>query len=117
MTSLLAFGFQVVAAPVVASSAAIPLRASPPMLVKPPPAYTVEPLTARASTKLFALGLQAETDRSEARCARLDREDPPTAVKSPPMYQPPAPSEITTSTVPTTFGNEGGSAPLAASRG
>src|SRR5262249_30016404 len=39
-----------VACPVAASSAAIPLRGWPPTVENLPPAYTVEPLTARAST-------------------------------------------------------------------
>jgi hypothetical protein len=47
---LLAPGFHSVASPVVASSAAMYLRTLPPMLVNEPPAYTVEPLTARAYT-------------------------------------------------------------------
>jgi hypothetical protein len=49
-TELLAFGFQAIAFPVVASNAAIYLRLCPPMLVKVPPAYTVVPLTASEMT-------------------------------------------------------------------
>src|SRR5213592_4711948 len=56
-----AFGSQEVASPVVASSAAMLFRDCPPMLVNPPPTYTVVPLTARASTQASGFGFQAET--------------------------------------------------------
>src|SRR5262245_8149709 len=46
---------------VLPSSAAIPFRAWPPMCVNPPPAYTVLPLTASASTALSAFGSQDVT--------------------------------------------------------
>ena len=51
-----------VANPVVASSAAMRLRACPPMVVNSPAAYTRLPFTASASTfpgELLALGFQA----------------------------------------------------------
>ena len=43
-------GFQAVASPVVASSAAIRFRDCPPIVVKSPPAYAVLPLTANFRT-------------------------------------------------------------------
>src|SRR4051812_49761408 len=45
-----AFGFQAVAAPVRALSAAMAQRRRPPILVKSPPAYTVAPDSASART-------------------------------------------------------------------
>src|SRR5437762_351448 len=58
-TAPFALGFHTVAAPVVASSPAMWLRAFPPIEPKlPPPAYTVEPKAARARTRLSAFGSQ-----------------------------------------------------------
>src|SRR5215831_2307076 len=90
-TWALAFGFHAVTAPVVASSAAIRLRGCPPTLVKYPPAYTVEPLTARANT------LEAPTPLTEgshpvatplaaSSAARFLRAYPPRMLKPPPTY-------------------------------
>src|ERR1044071_22857 len=115
-TPLLALGLHPVATPVVASSAAIRSRACPPMLVKGPPAETVDPPTATARTSPWGFGFQAETERSEAKCAMFVRGKPPTVVNWPPIYQPPAPSETTADKEPRTFGKDGGSAPLAISR-
>ena len=63
-----AFGFQAVAWPVVASSAAILLRLAPPTLLNSPATYTVEPETASASTA--AVGARVP-DRVE-RAVRLE---------------------------------------------
>lgn len=52
------FGFQLVARPVEASTAAIRFLACPPMLVKSPPGYTVEPETATAKTSELGFGIQ-----------------------------------------------------------
>src|SRR5262245_14488037 len=116
-TSPLTSGFQGVTAPVSASSSAIPSRGCPLTPVKLPPAYTLDPLTAKAYTAPLAPGFHADTARSDVTCAMLDLETPPTTVKYPPMYHPPAPSETTVETPPNTFGNPGRGMPVAASRG
>ena len=57
--SVLAFGFQAVAAPLAAFSAAMWLRACPPMLMNPAAGVHRAPLTARAWTPSFAFGSKA----------------------------------------------------------
>ena len=57
-TSRFAVGFQAVASPVVASSAAMRLRACPPMFLNCPATYTVAPFTANARTSRSAAGSQ-----------------------------------------------------------
>ena len=56
-----------------ASSSAMQLLACPPMLVKPPPTYTVELPTAIVPILLLGPGSQADNERSAAKCARPDR--------------------------------------------
>jgi hypothetical protein len=51
-TVLLEFAFHGVAAPVAVLSAAIPVRAWPPIIVNEPHAYTVAPLTRMSLTEL-----------------------------------------------------------------
>ena|SRR2546422_1908609 len=84
-----ALGFHPVGVPVAASIAAIRLRTCPPILVKYPPEYTVEPLTARASTLPapgpVAPGFHAvATPDAASSAARLLRAYPPTMVNAPP---------------------------------
>ena len=86
------------------------------MTVKVPPAYTVLPLTANASTVMFAFGSHAETVWSARMWARLERGIPPTCVKTPPTYQPPDPSRATAFTTPATLGIPSGK-PVVASSG
>src|SRR5947199_116543 len=81
----LAFGFQAVAVPVTASSAALLLRACPPMLVKSPPAYTAEPLTAGVWTCERAFGFHAVAAMvTESSAVMLMRELPQMKLKAPP---------------------------------
>ena len=99
-----ALGFHVVAAPVVASRAAINLRVCPPIRMKSPPAYIVMLDTAKTRTVLLALGFQAGSSLPLGRIwAILLRATVPTLVKAPPIYQPPAPSETQLFTVPFTL--------------
>src|SRR5215471_15570584 len=90
-TSPSAFGFQAVASPVPVSSAAIRLRDWPPALVKAPPTYSVAPSSARALTPASVPGFHASTEPLDVTWARFSRAAPPTELKLPPMYQPPAP--------------------------
>jgi len=81
-----------VTTPLVASTAAIRLRACPPTVTNWPPTKTVLPETARQKTVLLAPGFHADTvPFALIRASRL-RATPPTSVNVPPMYQPPAPS-------------------------
>src|SRR5882672_1673894 len=83
----LALGFQLVARPVAESIAAIRLRACPPMLAKPPPAYTLEPLTAMAMTEPSGLGFHVVARPVVASSAAiLLRGCPPMLEKAPPAY-------------------------------
>ncbi|MEI6623600.1 MAG: hypothetical protein WCP28_17050 [Actinomycetes bacterium] len=66
--------------------AARQLRAVPPIVVKYPPTYTVDPDTANAYTMPSAVGFQeGSTVPSELMWARLLRVCPRTEVKPPPM--------------------------------
>src|SRR3990172_5751089 len=88
LTVLLAPGFQAVASPVVALSAAMKFRACPPMLVNVPPTYTLEPETAIASRlPLVALGFQLVALPIVAlRAAILFLDESPMLVNDPPAY-------------------------------
>src|SRR5438309_11792765 len=75
------------------------------MLVKSPPAYTVEPFNARARTMPLAFGAHEATLRLDRTWATLALATPPTESNAPPMNQPPLPSFSTVLTVPCTFGS------------
>lgn len=82
----LAFGFQLVALPVVVSKAAILFRAAAPMFEKLPPTYNVFPLNANALTENpVGLGFH-EVARPEfiSRAAIRLRDCPPIEVNVPP---------------------------------
>src|SRR5690349_8056451 len=82
-------GANAVAAPVVARSSATPGRAAPPMLVKPPTAYTLlrPGDTTISFTVQSELGLNGWTARVAALTAATRRlSTPPTLVNVPPTY-------------------------------
>src|SRR5690606_22202910 len=80
-------GFHPVATPVVALTAASSSRSSPPMLLNWPPTYTVEPLTASASTLPSTLGFQAASAPVVMlNAAARFRATPSTSVNVPPAY-------------------------------
>src|SRR5437867_10775660 len=82
-----ALGFQAVAVPVAASSAAIWFRDCPPITEKPPPAYTVPSLTASVDTMPLQVGFQAVADPVTASSAAIRlRVCPPIVLKVPPTY-------------------------------
>ena len=84
---MLAFGFQAEASPVEASSAAMRFRFCPPMVVKSPPAYTVEPLTASARTVEYAVAFGSHALARPVvalSAAMVLRDWPPIAVNMPP---------------------------------
>src|SRR5262245_34266644 len=111
-----AFGFHAVAVPS-RSMAATRFRGVDAMLVNDPPTYTTRSVAAIARIGPLAPGFQSETLLSARMRAMFNLESPPTALKDPPMYQPPAPSGVATLTVPRTFGNPGRAAPLTGSSG
>ena len=65
----------------------------------------------------MAKGFQGERLLSDRIWARLVRNVPPTAVKAPPMNQPPLPSGAMVNTDPATFGKPLRGAPVPASSG
>ena len=76
-----------VALPVLASKAAIRLLDCPPIVVKAPPTYTVEPFMIIEFTVLFASGLhEVGTPVVLSRAAIFVRACPPTVAKDHPIY-------------------------------
>src|SRR2546426_11323834 len=65
----------------------------------------------------LGIGFQAATPPPARIGARWERGSPPTAVKDPPMYQPPEPSAAVANTTPATLGNGRTSSPLEMSSG
>ena len=88
------------------------------MAVKDPPAYTVDPFTARAKTRSSAPGSHGATVPSPSTWAIPERGSPPTQEKLPPMYHPPDPSGAAAKTFPpATLGKAAAAAPEIASIG
>ena len=73
--------------------------------MKAPPTYSVLPDTTSAEIVPVAVGSKAEsTEPSDSRCASPVRGLPPTAVKVPPINQPPDPSGAVAVTTPPVTG-------------
>ena len=105
-----------VSAPVAALNPARFLRATPLAVANSPPAKTVSVPTTSARTKPSVVGAQfGSTVPSDSTWARSVRGTPPTDRKSPPRYQPPAPSGTTSLTTPATSGHGFFRSPLEAS--
>jgi hypothetical protein len=80
-------GFQAVARPVLASTAAISPRGRPPIELNSPATYTVEPKMASAKTAPLASGFQGVARPVLVSTAAMWlRVWPPIAVKPPPTY-------------------------------
>lgn len=82
--------------------------------MKFPPTNTVDPDTAIENIGPSGFGAHAaSTAPAAVMCARFRTATGPTALKRPPMNQPPFPSAATALTVPATCGNrEGSGVPL-----
>src|SRR5262245_36557009 len=92
------------------------------MFAKSPPTYTTPPAAASAYTVPSGLGAHGDTERFDTMWATFVRGWPPTEVKLPPTYQPPAPSPMTVWIVPviiapTILGNPAAGRPLDTSKG
>ena len=82
-----------------------------------PPTNTLPPDSASAFTTSSACGAHELTLKFDRMRARFARGWLPTESNAPPMYQPPAPSEIAANTLPWMRGNPVAAAPVVRSSG